>query len=94
MKDKGGAAFCLLAAGLPGWRPAAWRCLLAGVAAVAAPKCFLCVAGYVAVLTGLGWAGPELCGTEAGPRMPWIWAGITSGLTAWMVFRLGRKIAD
>lgn len=44
------------------WRPRAWRWLLAGVVAVAAPKCLVCVAGYAFVFAGVGLAGPELCG--------------------------------
>ena len=44
------------------------RWLVPGVLLVAMPKCFLCVVAYLALATGLGVSGRELCGgaTEAG----------------------------
>lgn len=38
------------------------RWLAAGIAALLLPKCFLCVAGYVALAAGFAAGQPELCG--------------------------------
>lgn len=42
------------------------RWLVPGVLLMAMPKCFLCVAAYLALATGLGVSGRELCGATEG----------------------------
>ena len=45
------------------------------------PKCALCVAGYLAVATGLGIATPELCGAVAGEANSPAWGpGVSTGV--------------
>lgn len=41
--------------------------LVAAVLAAVAPKCALCLYGYVGAGAVLGWGGPEVCGSLASP---------------------------
>jgi len=51
------------------------------------PKCVLCVAGYVALLTGASVAGPELCGAVAGDGAMSSWMLMPAGMAvAWLVY--------
>ena len=52
-------------------RPIRWSAPLALLAL--APKCLLCLAGYVGLGAALGLGGPELCGAPAGGS-PCAWA--------------------
>lgn len=47
-------------------RPRWPRLALAGGLAIALPKCLACVAGYLALGTGLAATSPELCGVLTG----------------------------
>lgn len=40
------------------------RCAVPGALVGLAPKCILCVAGYLGIGTALGWNGVELCGVQ------------------------------
>ena len=51
--------------------------LIPAVLLALAPKCLLCVAGYVAAGAALGFGGTELCGGPAGTGGHW-----TAGLFA------------
>jgi LPXTG-motif cell wall-anchored protein len=55
------------------------RWVFAGTLVVLLPKCFVCVAGYLAVLTGLAFAMPELCGAGETGSSDWQ-AGAIAGL--------------
>src|SRR5688572_10989374 len=100
MKREDGGSTGVLAAGLPDRRPKTWRWLVAGVVAVVAPKCILCAAGYLIVLTGASWAGPELCGGSAAESLP-AKRGLVGGVVvvailgmavAWLVRIAGRRV--
>jgi len=55
------------------------------------PKCFGCVAGYLALASGLGLAGREICGgATAKPPDPALFAVIGGGL--WFALRRLRLV--
>lgn len=70
-----------------------WLWLSAVGAAALLPKCLLCVAGYIAVATGLGMATPELCGPVGTARLPvWATAGVGIGVLAGIAcLTLGKR---
>lgn len=66
------------------------RWLAAGVVGFAVPKCFLCLIGYTALATSLGWAGPELCGGTTPGHFP-VLAGSMAAAVA-IVAVHGRRV--
>jgi hypothetical protein len=69
-----------------------WRCLAAGAVGFAVPKCLLCLAGYTALATSVGWAGPELCGDVRPDRLPVVLGAIiAAGAVAAVYDRRLRK---
>jgi hypothetical protein len=61
-----------------------------------APKCLICLAGYVGLATALGLSGAEICGPSSGS--PWSWtavpfAGLAGGAAIWWIRRRVRPSA-
>lgn len=70
------------------------RWLAAVTGLVLLPKCFACVAGYLAVLAGLSAATPELCGNGEAGAPGWVgylFAGgsvtVVAGISLWLIER-------
>lgn len=68
------------------------------LAAILLPKCLACVAGYLALATGLMVAVPELCGEGSGTTWPpWLTLAVmalpltVAGL--WFVLKNRRKVS-
>ncbi len=74
--------------------------LIATVAAVFVPKCVLCVAGYLALVAGLGSAGVEFCGgnargadgSEQGGAFAAVVVFVFAALLLWRDLRLGQRV--
>lgn len=56
-----------------------------------APKCLVCVLGYLGVGAALGLVGPEFCGAPERSALPlvvaWAWFASVAGLAVWWARR-------
>ncbi len=74
-----------------GWRRfLAPRWLTTALVVLLAPKCALCVLGYLGLAAGLGLTRPELCGGSASPSIGWTVFG-ASAIVLVTVGLLSRK---
>ena len=73
--------------------PSRLRLLVPTVLFALAPKCLMCLAGYVAVAAGLRFGGPEVCGASASNARNWLTWLTALGLAAGVVIYLacGRR---
>jgi len=63
------------------------RSLGAGGALLLAPKCALCLLGYVGLGAALGLTRPELCGAPTSSTSPWLWLSSLGLVLAWLALR-------
>jgi len=63
------------------------RSLGVGGALLLAPKCALCLLGYIGLGAVLGLTRPELCGAPASSAQPWLWLSSLGVALAWLALR-------
>jgi hypothetical protein len=71
-----------------------WKKLIVGGLAALLPKCFGCVAGWLAVTAGIRTIVPEICGDAPGPTGSWtvyfwVWAAI---FTMWVIPMAWKRV--